>query len=512
MAAQDDETGAPRRDAGAGRAAEAERGIAENVLERSSRQGVRLSDSEPFVDGAERATQAQAVRRRANARVADGAPAKDEGARAFPVDASTVPVRVAERFVRVGATYCFADRTVAFVDQGAKLRAETENEAVLRDLVVIAMSRGWERARVGGSEHFRRTIWREASLQGLAIDGYVPSPEEQASLARAISGREAADERSEATGDRVAGDERASDASAAPDARSGEGRRMRRSEGGPRLVSPAEATVFGRLVEHGEAPYKFDRNNDPSYYVKLETEGGRGRVIWGMGLASALESASTRPATGAGVGVRQIGQRTVLVTTRQVDAETGELVETQAPAQRKEWVVEAASYFDDPKRLAEDVRARQAKARAAKASFESFVDVEAVRDGAGDATSAPTSHPVERSDVRGVGTSPARTSRDASADAVRFSTAKVRDLFVESFIAAGLLREEDRTRAAEIFEVQAAARRGLGQASREQVQRAVVHSIERAARNMHERRDVSVGADESIKRPAKARVEAPVRG
>jgi hypothetical protein len=42
------------------------------------------------------------------------------------------------------------------------------------------------------------------------------------------------------------------------------------------------------LIEHGEAPFDFDKNNRLSYFVRTITETGQERLYWGKDLPRAL--------------------------------------------------------------------------------------------------------------------------------------------------------------------------------------------------------------------------------
>jgi hypothetical protein len=48
-------------------------------------------------------------------------------------------------------------------------------------------------------------------------------------------------------------------------------------------------THNGKLVEHGPAPFDFNKENGENYYVRLEQDGGKTRDVWGKGLAEAMD-------------------------------------------------------------------------------------------------------------------------------------------------------------------------------------------------------------------------------
>ena len=71
------------------------------------------------------------------------------------------------RFVQVGRKYYFPDGARAFTDRGHRLTTASENTEVIKSLVDIAKSRGWEEIVVHGSERFRREAWFAAKTAGI---------------------------------------------------------------------------------------------------------------------------------------------------------------------------------------------------------------------------------------------------------------------------------------------------------------------------------------------------------
>lgn len=65
----------------------------------------------------------------------------------------------------------------------------------------------------------------------------------------------------------------------------------------------------GRLVAHGRAPYEHNARNRDSYYVTLNTKGGRKHTVWGVDLERAMTQAALL--TGAWIGLECTGSQTV---------------------------------------------------------------------------------------------------------------------------------------------------------------------------------------------------------
>jgi Large polyvalent protein-associated domain 7 len=105
-----------------------------------------------------------------------------------------IPAQVRERFVQVRDHYYFTTGELAFRDHGAKLSTRSENAELVRSLVQIAQTRGWDEITVSGTERFRKQVWREATALGVGVRGYEPSDFERARVIRAMAregGREA---------------------------------------------------------------------------------------------------------------------------------------------------------------------------------------------------------------------------------------------------------------------------------------------------------------------------------
>lgn len=131
-----------------------------------------------------------------------------------------------------------------------------------------------------------------------------------------------------------------------------------------RTTHSSGALITGRLIGHGVANYQFRRDQDPSYYVKLQTMRGE-RVLWGKDLERAIKASTTNVAIDDMVGVRRVGRETVTITERQRNAQGHVVSQSEQLAHRNRWVVEKAGYFAERARLARRVRDEQLDARAA---------------------------------------------------------------------------------------------------------------------------------------------------
>lgn len=237
-----------------------------------------------------------------------------------------IPRAVAERFLRVDNKYYFPDQTLAFVDRGSKLKAETNNAEVARSLVAIAEARGWTAITVTGTEQFRREIWREAQRRDIRVQGYVPGQVEQEALKR----------QQQRQGRGPDSTQPGSDTSSSPQA-------------------TRDRAATGLLQAAGAAHYKFDPNQAMSYYVKVKTPDGE-RTLWGVDLERALAESRTRVQPGDEVVVQNLGARpvTLKVPVRDPAGKTVDhkLIETH----RNQWLVEKPSYLAERAQAAAAVR------------------------------------------------------------------------------------------------------------------------------------------------------------
>jgi hypothetical protein len=251
-----------------------------------------------------------------------------------------VPDEVRQRFVQVGRRYHFQDGARAFTDRGTRLTTPSENTEVIKSLIVIAETRGWESISVTGTERFRKEAWFQAKLSGMSVRGYAPSEVEQERLARTLARRQETPDADRTRPDRAGGAETGD----SPEAR------------------PPDRLITGSLLEHGAAPYRNERGQQKSYYVKIDTSRGE-RTLWGADLGRALKDSLSQPKAGDEVGLRVVGQDDVTVKGRRPDtgSPTAEDIETH----RNRWVVEKRAFFEARATAADVVRNPKIDAREA---------------------------------------------------------------------------------------------------------------------------------------------------
>lgn len=85
----------------------------------------------------------------------------------------------------VGNAYYFRDRpdALAFKDNGSKLVTASNSKDIALSMAALAEAKGWKGLSVSGHADFRREVWLEARLRGIAVVGYEPKPQDKAELA-----------------------------------------------------------------------------------------------------------------------------------------------------------------------------------------------------------------------------------------------------------------------------------------------------------------------------------------
>lgn len=123
----------------------------------------------------------------------------------------------------------------------------------------------------------------------------------------------------------------------------------------PSAANASRERIAGRLLEHGRDAYRHDPEEEPSYFVRVETREGR-REIWGKDLERAMSQSLTQPQVGDEVVLQKTGRD--LVTVKRTDRDdTGRLVgEKDIETHRNRWVIERSEFFAERAQAAQVVR------------------------------------------------------------------------------------------------------------------------------------------------------------
>lgn len=339
-----------------------------------------------------------------------------------------VPPQIAAKYLVKGNTYHFDDQTVAFVDQGTHLTAQTNNKAIIQDLVAIAQAREWQAITVSGTQAFRRAAWKEAAAAGLTVSGYKPSALEQAALERQHNRSAPATQMPDAPDAPRPGGARAASPSAPTRAPTPE----------PAPARDAAGVTYGQLVAYGEAPYRHDPAQSASYFVTVKDAAGQERTSWGVGLKEAMRDSQTAPAVNDVIGIRRTGTTPVTVVQRSVD-ENGEIIAQTIDAKRRGWQVEKAEFFAQPRTPV------PAPAGPAPASPQGKTVATPTAE-----KPTPRSNTLTRDQEAAAAIRSAATTREElqlkypELNRAVFQHLASQDQFAEAYVKAGLIRESDR--------------------------------------------------------------------
>jgi hypothetical protein len=318
----------------------------DNAIQATRKPRKNRSASEAAARGAAVPTDSPPPAERASTAAGPAAPPRGDS------DPWTVPESVRNRFVQDGHRFYFPDGAPAFKDQGRRLTTPSENTQVVHSLIEIAHSRGWTEVTVTGTERFRQEAWRRARIAGLNVRGYRPNEVEQAQLIRALARNRA--QPAERV-DSISADP-ASEALRPPTEQFSEVSSRSKASAGS-----ARERIVGKLIDHGRDAYRHDPNEDPSYFVRLQTRDGP-REIWGKDIERAVAKSLTQPQVGDEVILQRTG-RDVVTVKRQERGTDGQLRPKDVEAFRNRWVIEKQSFFEARTAAAQIVRDESVAAR-----------------------------------------------------------------------------------------------------------------------------------------------------
>lgn len=212
-----------------------------------------------------------------------------------------VPRAIQAKYVQFDGKFYTKDvksPRVMIEDMGSKLRTSTTDSQVIEDMVTLAKAKQWTSLKLSGSREFRRETWLQAESQGIKTTGYTPKPADLAALEtlrqeRATNSIQPVQEQSQ--------NARAPEQAVYEYARS--------SSDQPVDLKPKLEPQPPLLVNHGEAPFEHKKGNKPSYFVTLESDGGKQHTIWGVDLKRAIEESGAL--IGERIDVEHLGSQPI---------------------------------------------------------------------------------------------------------------------------------------------------------------------------------------------------------
>ena len=263
------------------------------------------------------------------------------------------PESIRKRFIQTDNKYFYRDdeNRLAFEDRGKRLATAHNDPDVARSMVELAQAKGWDAVKIRGSEAFRRTVWLQASLRGMEVDGFEAKAVDLAKLEelRAEQGRPTG--RSATTPpqnvveqtalrQRTARPDPAIERDAVVDEHQRTLSKSQQqavealkailrdrgdSEQAISMAADVAAARFqnnrvhvGKILEHGQAPYENNPTNASSYFVRLQTERGE-KEVWGVDLRRAIGEGNAK--VGDDVALSYQGRQRVTVPVKDRNAE-----------------------------------------------------------------------------------------------------------------------------------------------------------------------------------------------
>lgn len=281
-----------------------------------------------------------------------------------PARRDAIPREWRDRLLSDQDRYVLRDNPSVAVSRASasELATRHNNPEIARLLVATADERGWSSVSVHGSDVFRREAWVEATARGIQVSGY---------RARELDVQEAGlrarqfDDRNRIQADQkavrnldpellaarnpaqanhavaIAATHRYLDSGKAdPTARRLVEAAMREnlSARSPDQVRDIDMRApRGTVKDFGPAPYRFERDADLNYYVRLERN-GQERIVWGKGLEQAIRDADVQ--RGDTVTFRRDGRVMVQVPANVRDPKTGTRQRTMIDTERQQWKVD----------------------------------------------------------------------------------------------------------------------------------------------------------------------------
>lgn len=258
---------------------------------------------------------------------------------------------------------------LAFYDAGKQLVTSSSDKATIASMVEIAKSKNWEEITVSGSDEFRRQAWLEARLANIEVRGFEPKDVDKQLLAemqksRSPENRIIATDNVRTLAPRTTkeADSRGLETHINVDELSAKEKSglnqastlLQSKELSARFSQAAltelekkvrgERVYVGTAIDFGKAPYLFNKDNDPSYFVNLKTQDGE-KTIWGKQLEQAIANGEVQ--RGQDIVLSNSGKKDVVVTEKVFNDAGKQTGIRNKAATLNEWKAEPLAKFTD---------------------------------------------------------------------------------------------------------------------------------------------------------------------
>ncbi|QBC45899.1 LPD7 domain-containing protein [Iodobacter fluviatilis] len=168
-----------------------------------------------------------------------------------------------------------------------RLKTQNATIEVAKDMAAVAKAEGWKSLTVTGNEEFKRQVWLDAQSSGIEVKGYRPTDLDRLLLEEKIKAKEKDPlnnkqygevQKLESAKEKVPGQDQQQNASNVVD------------------FKKKDQSHEGNVVDYGHAPYKFEKDEKPSFYVTLKTTAGT-KTIWGKDLENGIKKSNVQRAT-----------------------------------------------------------------------------------------------------------------------------------------------------------------------------------------------------------------------
>lgn len=213
-----------------------------------------------------------------------------------------------------GGWHTKRNNDLVFSADEKKIATDRNDQQTVQAMLDLAEARGWKGLRIKGDADFRRTVWMEANLRGLEVEGYKPREadiqelEEKRRL-RSHNAVEATAERQDKQAEITKpGAAQAAPEKTVPAAQEASDKGQAGSQKtAAKDLPPAskEEMLQGRLLEHGLG--------ENGYFVRIDTGLGE-RVVIGNEFRHAIENSKAKP--GDRILLDNVGHKTIEVQER----------------------------------------------------------------------------------------------------------------------------------------------------------------------------------------------------
>lgn len=273
-----------------------------------------------------------------------------------------------KRYLQAENKFYFRDdeNKLAFEVKGKRLATEHNDPEIARSMVELAEAKGWNSIKLKGAEEFKREVWLQASLKGMEVQGFHPRDVDHARLAdlrkethqspnkdsKSLNTIDHSPERSKQATPEVSDRSAIVDESQrslsksqqqAVEAIKAVMRDRGDSEKAINMAADIAAERFqtnrvyvGKILEHGAAPFENNKNNELSYYVKLQTDAGE-KTVWGVDLQRAIDKGAAQP--GDDIALAYQGRQPVTVKVKERDKNGVVIKTTEETVNRNAWDV-----------------------------------------------------------------------------------------------------------------------------------------------------------------------------